>query len=109
MLLKDVIDLNNKNNPFPTLTSCIVCGGIAGFYSFKFGSVLDKDLAYKVSLIQYGFYLAKWESNVINREFFPTKCSCECRHEFEYKRIQMSETRWTCKYCGWSQIIDSSD
>lgn len=92
---------------FPTVCACPVCGGARALFT-RGQEIKDKELAYQVRLIQYGYYLAKREG----QNWFeapPKKCDCTCEHVIEEVRIGRCLHRWTCKKCGWSAEVDSSD
>lgn len=104
---------------FPTLCGCTFCGGISNFYLGKEPIELSaltratrKDLAYKVALVQHGYYMRAWESpgqNLMNRYIFPTKCSCTCEHVVVEKRIGNCMHEVKCTLCGETRNVDSSD
>ena len=94
---------------WPTLGFCLGCYGIAG------GTIeekdIDKETAFKIALIQHGYYIAKWEKQPVgNKEHFPYICSCECNHSWVVKaRPRMCLTIYQCENCGLEKEIDSSD
>jgi len=99
---------------FPTLTACLKCEGINGIYIGPNQNVkpATKQEAYEIALIQYGYYLAKWEGeNAYSHP--PHICTCKCKHEWEEidnpsnLNFPMIHT-YRCKKCGHIRTVDSS-
>lgn len=91
---------------FPTLSKCTVCEG----YTRAYPNINEPLVAAVIAMIQHGYYIKAWEEmNCLNRENFPKPCTCECQHEFDEVSVGRCLHRWTCKKCGVSQVVDSSD
>lgn len=89
---------------FPTLCACPVCGGVTDSFPH------DKETAYKVALVQHGYYIKEWEGmNVANKEFFPHMCNCKCKHDFEIIKVEGYVRTSKCKHCNVIISHDSSD
>jgi predicted SprT family Zn-dependent metalloprotease len=109
--LNELITEQNGLTKFPTLVGCCICHGMTGVYTRTKGSINDKTLATTIAQIQHGYYLAKWEGrNVANKSIFPFACTCECDHEWGNTRnVGHCLNESTCKKCGTTVTLDSSD
>jgi len=90
---------------FPTQSVCPICSGYVSTSKGMEESIEDKQLAYEVALVQHGYYLAKWNSNVVNRKIIPKPCTCECpktgeRHDLEEVNDDDWSITFKCKDCG---------
>ena len=104
---------SNGAPSFPTFSVCPRCHGTTSMYSHRFGSVQNRTGAHQLRLIQYGYYLAKWEGlNVGNSYIVPTACDCACDHQWEEVNLParpMFDHLTRCAKCGENVRYDSSD
>ncbi len=104
---------------FPTFSVCMICGGHLGENTLKYNQgipVLNctSDENYLLALIQYGYYLAKWEgTNTSATCYAPRPCKCKCKHQWEETfrpptpRSGIHGAR--CVKCGMTTEYDTSD
>lgn len=104
---------------FPTFSVCMICSGHLGENTLKYNQgipVLNctADENYLLALIQYGYYLAKWEgSNTSATAYMPHPCICKCKHQWE-ETFRPPTPRsgihgCKCLKCGMTTEYDTSD
>lgn len=104
---------------FPTFSVCMICHGTIGENTLKYNQGIPQlnctaDENYLLALIQYGYYLAKWEgTNTSGTCYHPTVCTCKCQHQWEETfrpptpRSGIHGAR--CVKCGMTTEYDTSD
>lgn len=104
---------------FPTFSVCPVCSGHYGENTIQYNHgipVLNctADENYQLALIQFGYYLAKWEgANISATTYMPHPCTCKCNHQWE-ETFRPSTPRGgihgaRCVKCGIKMEHDTSD
>lgn len=109
--LKLLVYEDNNRIQFPTLSSCVVCGGITGCSGGRLSKkwINDRHLATRVALLQHGYNLARWEGQrYLNVSMIPFACTCKCDHDWGYVTIGNCLSRWTCRKCAYATDVDSS-
>lgn len=104
---------------FPTFSVCMICSGHLGENIIKRNQgipVLNctADENYQLALIQYGYYLAKWEgTNTSATCYMPRPCTCKCKHQWEETfrppTPRSGIHRCKCVKCGLQTSYDTSD
>jgi hypothetical protein len=108
------LDMNLDGTPsWPTFSVCPKCHGTTSMYSHRFGAVPNRLGAHQLRLIQYGYYLAKWEGRSVGNSFIvPHVCACSCDHQWEEVNLParpMFDHLTRCIKCGENVHYDSSD